>query len=323
MIENPSCPVCDGHSWRELGRQSYAKGETGLPDGVAQRYRILFETWAPGTERFVARYVLCAGCGLVIYAPRPTAEEVAAKYAALGGASSTTVHNPTVTTTDRTRSAELFAAVADRVAGRAVRVLDFGGGTGSLMVRFVEAGLQCSVVDYAPETIAGVEKLATTIAEVPAERRFDLVIASHVLEHVTDPVAVVRELAGRLSRQGTLYVELPLELAGRIPRRREPLTHINFFAEPSTRALLERAGLVVDACWTEAVTHAGGTYSLSVRAIAHAPSDDGEASAIATAWPDAAREVEALIRMPLAGRIAFGLQHPKLLVNPLRRVVRR
>jgi SAM-dependent methyltransferase len=281
------------------------------------RFRVLFEVWAPGVDRLTVRYVLCQGCGLVISAPRPTANEVSAKYAFLGGATSSTVANPVVMPVDRRRSTEILELVSPFLTARA-RVLDFGGGTGSLMTSFMAQGCECAVIDYAPETIPGVERIGETLDALPADRRFDLIIASHVIEHVTDPVATVRSLADHLAADGLIYLAVPLELAGRAPRRSDPVTHINFFAEPSVRELLRRTGLVTVTCRTEATTHSGGPRELAVRAIAKLGGDDGLRPRDPVS--NAADEVRRLIRLSPAGRAAFLLRYPGRVWNPLRRL---
>jgi len=96
-----------------------------------------------------------------------------------------------------------------RLAGRRIRdlnVLDYGGGDGQLMQPFLQANCHCDLVDYAPHQLAGVRKIGDTLASVPADRSYDLVIASHVVEHLADPLAVVASLAERLAAGGLLYV---------------------------------------------------------------------------------------------------------------------
>jgi SAM-dependent methyltransferase len=88
------------------------------------------------------------------------------------------------------------------------RALDFGGGEGSLFPDGPWA--QRLVVDPsgAPKAtgILGVRAL-----EEVAPGHFDLIMACQVLEHLAAPLATVEQLAGRLSPDGLLYVEVPDE----------------------------------------------------------------------------------------------------------------
>ena len=319
MIDHPACPVCGADDWETISCQTYRRRARSRSAYAAHRLELLFELWAPGRESLTTRYLLCRRCGLVIYSPRPSAEEVAAKYARFGGASSSTVERPRVTPVDRRRSREIFDVVGPSLPEGAA-VLDFGGGTGGLMASFVDRGAACAVVDYAVEAVPGVERIARTIDEVPADRRFDLVVASHVIEHAPAPLDVLRALARRLCRGGILYVEVPLELLGGPPRRDEPMTHINFFAEPSLRELLLRSGLAGVRCWTAASTHASGKLAPAIRAVA-SRGETGKSGETVTPHPARpAAEVRRLIEGGAAARAAFRLRHPATLLNPLWRL---
>ncbi len=318
MIEQPSCPLCGAHSWVTLSRKTFIRRALGLSPYVATRYRILFDIWAPGREWLTLRYLLCRRCGIVIFAPRPTGSEIAAKYATLGGATSSTVENPVVTPIDRVRSQEVFESLAPFLRG-GERVLDYGGGTGSLMPSFVERGHDCAVIDFAPETIEDVEKLANSLDEVPADRRFDLIIACHVVEHLPSPVETMRSLSSHLEAEGYLFIEVPLELVGTTPRQREPVTHINFFAEPSLRALLHAAGLEVLRCWTDVVTASHGTHELAVRGVARlAPSAQETENLVGSS-----NDVMKMIQGGWLMKASYDRRFPTRLLNPWRRLRRR
>jgi SAM-dependent methyltransferase len=64
---------------------------------------------------------------------------------------------------------------------------------------------------------------------------FDAILASHVLEHLKDPAAVLAQLAERLLPGARAYVEVPSPAAKDLPRREEfvargwPMTISNFF----------------------------------------------------------------------------------------------
>jgi len=87
---------------------------------------------------------------------------------------------------------------------------------------------------------------------------YDLVICSHVLEHLRDPWAVIPELARTVKPGGFLYIEVPAERSLRLPRARHGFFGIrgclNFEDDPTHRGLvdvdrsaelLDRAGLRV------------------------------------------------------------------------------
>ena len=88
-------------------------------------------------------------------------------------------------------------------------------------------------------------------------RRFDLILFADVLEHVADPIAVLRRLLGYLAEDGHVVVSLPNVaawtvrlglLAGRFDYRPSGIlddSHLRFFTRDSARRLLEGAGLEV------------------------------------------------------------------------------
>ena len=79
---------------------------------------------------------------------------------------------------------------------------------------------------------------------------FDVVVASHVLEHLTKPEEAIQDVAALAE---WLVIEVPLEdcwaprLASTLSTRRRtenPVGHVNFWTRDSFRAFLESAGLL-------------------------------------------------------------------------------
>ncbi|MGW5863998.1 methyltransferase domain-containing protein [Streptomyces sp. NPDC055239] len=95
-------------------------------------------------------------------------------------------------------------------------VLDLGCGTGSLSLLAAERGHRVTAVDLSPNMVERArEKLAGHEAEVlvgdawepPVEgRRFDVILARHVLWMVPDPAAVLRHWCGLLRPGGRLIL---------------------------------------------------------------------------------------------------------------------
>lgn len=138
-------------------------------------------------------------------------------------------------------------------------VLDVGCGTGAVLARLSAIGIGrefagIDVVD--PATNLEIEDAAAAPfrwssydgARIPfADASFDLVYASHVLEHVPEPRAFLSELA-RVART-FVYVEVPCELHARTNRRALQSTldigHINFYTPDTFRLVLVTSGLNV------------------------------------------------------------------------------
>lgn len=69
---------------------------------------------------------------------------------------------------------------------------------------------------------------------------FDIIFCSHVLEHVTQPQAVLKRLIPKLRTGGAIYIEVPSSRSLRLPRARNGWMGIrgclNFFDDPTHKA---------------------------------------------------------------------------------------
>jgi SAM-dependent methyltransferase len=116
------------------------------------------------------------------------------------------------------RRSRLTAAVSAQ-AGPGARVLDLGCGSGDLARHLAEAGLRVTGCDISRRMLEQAERAdpaGTWVTLDPAWRvlpfgagAFSAVIASSVLEYVTDPVAVLRECARVLVPGGAVLCTVP------------------------------------------------------------------------------------------------------------------
>ena len=121
---------------------------------LQRRLRVLYEVWCPGAEEFTATSDLCQECGLVIYSPRPSAEDIDAKYRFLTNLGRDESLVAIDSEYNRIRERSLFDSLAPRLPRKTGnRLLDFGGGDGQLMRHFIDRGDQGVVVDDVRETV--------------------------------------------------------------------------------------------------------------------------------------------------------------------------
>ena len=260
MNIDPVCPVCQSHEWEVLGRKTWTvESMAGMDPIFRRRMRVVFEVWLPGSTDFTAQSLGCRQCGFVIYSPRPTAADIDNKYRFLTSIKSPEVKPRLDSEENIRRCNEIIVPVLPLwpQAGR-VRVLDFGGGDGRLMQRFVERGADCFVVDYVHETVPGVTRLGDTLDDLPEHiEPFDFIISSHVIEHVAEPREIMGQLRSLLKPRGAHLVAVPHEIWRAAPLQPEPVTHVNFFTEQSLQALFVNTGYEVLHSSTRAVPTSG------------------------------------------------------------------
>ena len=270
MISAPRCPVCDSARWQTLGKRTWKSSDFARLDPILQRrLRVLYEVWCPGSEEFTATSELCQECGMVIYAPRPTAEDIDAKYRFLVNQGPDKSVAPIGSEYSRIRQKSLYDCLSPRLPlTTGNRLLDFGGGDGRLMRHFTERGDVGYVVDYVRETVPGVTKLGDTLEQVDPQEKFTGIISSHVLEHVAEPLAILKQLVSHLAPEGRIFIELPMEIWKKPPLHPEPVTHVNFFTAESLHYMMVRAGLELEFCRTEGITLPGRNDAV-IRAVGH------------------------------------------------------
>ncbi len=154
-------------------------------------------------------------------------------------------------------------------ASDATRLLDLGAGSG----RHTHEGLRrgCSVVALdlnladlrALGDTAGGSGVSGDATALPFDDdAFDVVIASEVLEHVTDDEAAAAELARVLRPSGTIAVSVPARLSEQVcwwlsadyHAPAVPGGHVRIYSKRQLCDLLEAAGL--------ALTHSHGAHGL-------------------------------------------------------------
>lgn len=135
-------------------------------------------------------------------------------------------------------------------------VLDVGSGLGVFPARMKEAGWRVVALDPDPRAIEHTRSIVEVeaveadflTADLNDVGRFDLVTLNKVLEHVPDPVVMLRRASELLAEGGCVYVELPDgEAAAREGAGREEffVEHLHVFSMASLTLLARHAGLDV------------------------------------------------------------------------------
>jgi 2-polyprenyl-3-methyl-5-hydroxy-6-metoxy-1,4-benzoquinol methylase len=147
------------------------------------------------------------------------------------------------------------------------RVLDLGAADGSVARGLVERGCKVWAVEVDPSSATAAEAVCERVVVADVEQLdiasafdgvdFDAVLLLDVLEHLRDPLPVLRRCAALVGSDGRLVLSIPniahaavrlALLSGRFRYTERGLldgTHLRFFDRAGVQQLLEDAGLVV------------------------------------------------------------------------------
>jgi 2-polyprenyl-3-methyl-5-hydroxy-6-metoxy-1,4-benzoquinol methylase len=159
----------------------------------------------------------------------------------------------------RAAALEVFALPASESGA----LLDVGCGSGQFLSKMQSFGWTVSGVDPDPSAVAyglsqGLQVFQGTIADVPEESHYDVITLNHVIEHVSDPVELLRQCGMRL-RKGTGRIILTTpnlqslghRWFGRYWRGLEVPRHLMLFSIPALTQCVSRAGLMLRSVRTE------------------------------------------------------------------------
>jgi SAM-dependent methyltransferase len=145
-----------------------------------------------------------------------------------------------------------------RSAGKGRSVLEIGCGPGLMLEAFSRRGWQAFGIERndaaaeAARRVAGTGSVFTSIEELPPGARYDLIVMFHVLEHIGEPLVLLRECARRLAKGGRLIINVPnfaswqSRFAGSKWLHLDVPRHLVHFTPRTLEASLERAGVRVD-----------------------------------------------------------------------------
>ena len=224
IINNATCPICFG----------------GNVIKVAP-YR-----WTSAIFQSCSR-AACTECGMVFASPMPTQGALDAynsKYflSAHGGVPTSKFAVAFFSAISKLRLVYLQDYLVRRKT-QVRKILEFGPGPGFFAKSWLERRPQD--IYFAAETDkschAQLKKFGVQIISQPFVEQVDLIVMSHVLEHVPDPVSFVRTASLNLKPGGVLFIEVPCQDWAHKDLD-EP--HILFFEKKSLHRLLIDQGFI-------------------------------------------------------------------------------
>lgn len=179
------------------------------------------------------------------------------------------------------------------------RLLDLGFGRGHIMHLARAYGFEVYGMDSSSHLVEqlrpqfGMRLSHGTLGTDPIPwESFDVIIMSHVVEHVTDPGRILREVMQKLSPGGVLYVAVPdieslqFRIFGKYWDAINPMVHMQYFNEASMSRLLRDSGFVdlerirfpplprsMKPKWMQLFRDLGGDEAGEFAMVAHRPTD--------------------------------------------------
>jgi SAM-dependent methyltransferase len=210
-------------------------------------------------------YVRCVRCGLVQMNPQPEAEAVVRRYGAEHGGDYLSYEIANEDAFLRLQELALEDAGLNELEQELMRrgsnppkVLDIGCATGSLLEKLQDRGWAVRGIEIGAPSAAYARKTrGLDVSTLPLEENrfppntFDLVLASHLIEHLNDPASFVGEARRVLAPGGRFLVTTP-NIGGLQARlfkdrwRSAIFDHLYLFSIKTLSALLIRAGFTVE-----------------------------------------------------------------------------
>ena len=214
-------------------------------------------------------YVRCLTCSLVQMNPQPLKEEIKKRYNVNFGNDYLAYE---LTNEENFLNLQLLAladtdfwelerelmSCRDSEPNRKPRVLDIGCAVGSLLEKLKQRGWETTGVEISSQQAEyGREKKNLDIRSLPLEENqfpggsFDVVLASHLIEHLNDPHALMLEVKRLLVPGGRFFVTTP-NITGFQARlfksrwRSAIFDHLYLFSKKTLSRLLAETGFTIE-----------------------------------------------------------------------------
>ena len=212
-------------------------------------------------------YVRCTGCGLVQMNPQPVTETVLDRYEKNYGSDYLAYE------LENEKSFLKLQQLALRDAGfedlekellisaaenrKPPSVMDIGCATGAMLHYLAKRGWNVSGVEISPSGEYARSKRRIKVSSLPLEENhyeagsYDVILASHLIEHLNNPASLVNEVFRLLKPGGHFFVTTP-NIAGfqaklyRSRWRSAIFDHLYLFSIKTLKALLEKTGFKIE-----------------------------------------------------------------------------
>lgn len=198
----------------------------------------------------------CSHCGMIYVPDRPCEDDLAELYADYGRYKGITPGAGGWWPTQRLWWANPKIMILEHTGGlRGQSLCEIGCSYGSFLRLARKRGAKVSGVEIDEAAVAQLaRKNIPAAAKLDTRRSFDIICAFEVFEHVTNPAALVSDIAKALHKDGRLLAAMPngaeIDRIGPtwVGLRRD-LEHMNYFSVGTLSHLLADHGLFVEQHW--------------------------------------------------------------------------
>jgi len=232
-------------------------------------------------------FVRCVSCGLVQRNPQPLKEEIISRYSsvfgkdylayelanepgflrlqqlALNDAGFAKIEKNIFQRTDEQSGLKNNSSPddADRRLNYQPSILDIGCATGALLVSLREKGWRVTGVEISPSADYAVKERALDVRNIPLEEinfpgeSFDVILASHLIEHLNNPKAFLSETYRILKNDGYVFITTP-NISGFQAMlfgsrwRSAIFDHLYLFSKRTFSIMMKNAGFKIEGCRT-------------------------------------------------------------------------
>ena len=231
------------------------------------------DKFKPAVDCKTFKYVRCVSCGLVQRNPQPLTSDIIERYSRTYGEdylSYELKNEGAFFDLQRLalKDAGFFTLEASLLSGgNAPSVLDVGCASGSVLVFLRERGWRVTGVEISPCAEYAKKERGLDVRNIPleensfADKSFDVVLASHLIEHLNDPRSFLTETRRILKDDGHIFITTPNidGFQARIFRgnwRSAIFDHLYLFSISTLKKLLKKCGFT-----TEKISTWGGLAS--------------------------------------------------------------
>jgi len=251
--------------------KTWSMPASGAKSGIIPCNCCRGEIFKPALECEGFNFVRCVQCGLVQRNPQPVKEEIIERYSKTYGNDylSYELKNEAAFLKlqqlalkdagfDKTeKAAFLRAKNADGVPS----VLDIGCATGALLASLRERSWRVTGVEISPGAEYAQKERGLDVRNIPLEETnfpdesFDVILASHLVEHLNDPRSFFLELRRILKRDGKIFITTP-NISGFQARlfggrwRSAIFDHLYLFSKRTLIKMLKTCGFKTEGVYT-------------------------------------------------------------------------